>query len=274
MGSLWQSGSDLLLGVLNFFYGISHSYGVAIILLTILVRVLLYPLSHKQLVSMKKMQQIQPRLKTLQEKYKDDKQKLNQEVMKLYREYGVNPAAGCLPLLVQLPILILLFKVIMNYDFGEEFFLGISLKHSLLSLMSQALGVVTAKAGVMTVISGIVSNPAGLLNFGLYGGTLILWLLIGFVTWFQQKITTTGAASEQMAFMGWFMPLFMMFICLSLPGGVLLYWGVSSLIGVVQQVWVQRRTSVEISQKPVLYKDKPRLAEKSKAESEEVSKDV
>jgi len=112
--------------VLNFFYGISHSYGVAIILLTLLVRVLLYPLSHKQLVSMKKMQQIQPRLKTLQEKYKDDKQKLNQEVMKLYREYGVNPAAGCLPLLVQLPILILLFKVIMNYDFGEEFFLGIS----------------------------------------------------------------------------------------------------------------------------------------------------
>ena len=68
MGSLWQLGIDLMLGVLNFFYEISNSYGIAIILLTILIRILLYPLSHKQLVSMKKMQQIQPRLKTLQEK--------------------------------------------------------------------------------------------------------------------------------------------------------------------------------------------------------------
>lgn len=265
MGSLWQLGTDLMLGVLNFFYEISNSYGIAIILLTILIRILLYPLSHKQLVSMKKMQQIQPRLKTLQEKYKDDRQKLNQEVMKLYKEYGVNPAAGCLSLLVQLPILILLFRVIMNYDFGEEFFVGVSLKHSLLALMSQALGASeTARAGITTVLGAVASNPAGLLNFGIYGGTLLLWLGVGFVTWFQQKMTTSSAASEQMAFMGWFMPLFMMFICLSLPGGVLLYWGVSSLIGVVQQAWVQRRASVEGAKKPVLYKEKPRSAEKPK----------
>jgi YidC/Oxa1 family membrane protein insertase len=264
LGSLWQLGTDLLLGVLNFFYSISHSYGVAIILLTILIRVLLYPLSHKQLVSMKKMQQIQPRIITLQEKYKDDKQKLNQEIMKLYREYGVNPAAGCLPLLVQLPILILLFRVIMNYDFGGEFFLGISLEHSLLALLGQALGSTAPKVGITTVINAISSNPAGLLNFSVYGGTLILWLGIGFVMWFQQRITAGAAATEQAAFMGWFMPLFMMFICLNLPGGVMLYWGVSSLIGVVQQVWVQRKTSDEATKKPALYKEKPRSAEKSK----------
>jgi YidC/Oxa1 family membrane protein insertase len=82
--------------------------------------------------------------------------------------------------------------------------------------------------------------------------------------WFQQRITAGAAATEQAAFMGWFMPLFMMFICLNLPGGVMLYWGVSSLIGVVQQVWVQRKTSDEATKKPALYKEKPRSAEKSK----------
>ena len=120
-----------MLGVLNFFYEISNSYGIAIILLTILIRILLYPLSHKQLVSMKKMQQIQPSSEDLAGEVQGRQAEVKPGGDEALQEYGVNPAAGCLPLLVQLPILILLFKVIMNYDFGEEFFVGVSLKHSL-----------------------------------------------------------------------------------------------------------------------------------------------
>ncbi|MBN1333807.1 MAG: membrane protein insertase YidC, partial [Synergistales bacterium] len=98
----------MLVVVLEYFYNFTGSYGIAIILLTLIVRILLHPLSHKQMVGMQKMQKLQPRIKTLQEKYKDDKETLNREIMSLYKENKVNPAAGCLPLLVQLPILILL----------------------------------------------------------------------------------------------------------------------------------------------------------------------
>ena len=78
---------------------------------------------------------------------------------------------------------------------------------------------------------------------------------IGFLTWYQQQLTASG--NPQMAMMNWFMPLFLTFICLSLPGGVLLYWGVSSLLGVVQQLRMSRKTAAEMRQKPALFKDKP-----------------
>ncbi|HCD72433.1 MAG TPA: preprotein translocase YidC, partial [Thermovirga lienii] len=99
MSAIWKAAGDFLILIINGLYSLTHSYGLAIIILTLLVRVLLYPLSHKQMVSMQKMQKLQPRLKVLQEKYKDDKETLNKEIMRLYKENNVNPAAGCLPLL-------------------------------------------------------------------------------------------------------------------------------------------------------------------------------
>ena len=107
LGAIWSGASGLLLNILQFFYGLTNSFGLSIVLLTIAVRVVLYPLNQKQMTSMQQMQKIQPRLKVLQEKYANDKEKLNQETMRLYKENKVNPAAGCLPLVVQLPILIL-----------------------------------------------------------------------------------------------------------------------------------------------------------------------
>lgn len=255
MGSLWKAGGDLMLAVLNFFYGLTHSYGFSIILLTLAIRLLLHPLNHKQMVSMQRMQKIQPRLKTLQEKYGNDKEKLNQETMRLYKENKVNPAAGCLPLLVQLPILILLFRALMNFDFGSIPFFGVDLMGSVLSTMGTALGVTAEKVGITNILSGIAANPAGLANFSVYGGNLILMVIIGFLTWFQQQLS--AGSNPQMAFMNWFMPVFLAFICLSLPGGVLLYWGVSSAVGVFQQWWIKKKTQVEMDEKPILYKNKP-----------------
>ncbi|GAB6280206.1 MAG: YidC/Oxa1 family membrane protein insertase [Thermovirga sp.] len=256
MSALWKAAGDFLLYVLNSLYSFTHSYGIAIIVLTILIRILLHPLSHKQLVSMQKMQKLQPRMKILQEKYADDKDTLNKEIMKLYKENKVNPAAGCLPLLVQLPILILLFRVLMNLDLGGASFLGISLEGSVLSTLGYAVGVTGSTPGIKVVLSGIMANPAGLVHISAYAANLILLLGVGFLTWFQQKLSGS-AANPQMQFMSWFMPVFLTFICLSLPGGVLLYWGVSSLIGVVQQWHVKRKTEVEMQEKPVLLKDKP-----------------
>ncbi len=259
MGAIWNGASDLLLMILEFFYGLTNSFGMAIVLLTIAVRIALYPLNQKQMVSMQQMQKIQPRLKVLQEKYANDKEKLNQETMRLYKENKVNPAAGCLPLLVQLPILILLFNVLRTYDFAGTSFLGIILGSSTTAGLAQAVGVAadpTGNYGLMSVLTGIMQNPSGLSNAGLYMGNLILLISISFLTWAQQKLSSAGA-NPQMAMMNTIMPFFMAFICLSMPGGVMLYWGLSSLIGVAQQYFVMKKTKEELQVKPVLHKNKP-----------------
>lgn len=231
---------------------------MAIILLTILVRIALYPLNQKQMVSMQHMQKIQPMLKVIQEKYGNDREKMNQETMRLYKEYKVNPAAGCLPLLVQLPILILLFNVLRTYDFADTSFMGILLGSSTTAGLAQALGVSALKGGeysVLAVLTALVSNPAGLSHVGLYLGNLVLLISISVLTWAQQKLS--GGSNPQMAMMNTIMPFFMAFICLSMPGGVMLYWGLSSLMGVVQQYFIMKKTSVQLAVKPTLHKNKP-----------------
>ena len=268
MRGLWDAGGALLLAVLDFFQQITGSYGLAIILLTITVRLLLYPLSKKQMVSMARMQKIQPRLKVLQEKYANDKEKLNQEMMKLYKENNVNPLAGCFPLLLQLPIMILLFQVLMRYEVSNNSFIGVPLEKTLLASLAQALSVMPKDAtpvGFFTVLNGMVANPAGLANVHLYLTTLILILTICFLTWFQQKIS--GATNNpQMAQMNVIMPFFMGFICMSLPGGVLLYWCVSSLIGIAQQWLVMDKAKIEAAVKPTLHKNKPVAGQKNQPE--------
>ncbi len=258
LGAIWSGASELLLTILEFFYGLTNSFGLAIVLLTIAVRIVLYPLNQKQMTSMQQMQKIQPRLKVLQEKYANDKEKLNQETMRLYKENKVNPAAGCLPLLVQLPILILLFNVLRTYDFAGGSFMGIILGSSTTAGLAQAVGVAadpTGNYGVLSVLTGILKNPAGLSNAGLYIGNLILLIGISFLTWAQQKLSS--GTNPQMAMMNTIMPFFMAFICLSMPGGVMLYWGLSSLMGVVQQYFVMSKTKQELQVKPALHKNKP-----------------
>lgn len=271
LGSIWSGASNFLLAVLEFFYGLTNSYGLAIVLLTILVRIALYPLNQKQMQSMQQMQKIQPRLKVLQEKYAADKQKLNEEMMRLYKENNVNPASGCLPLLVQLPILILLFNVLRTYNFTGASFLGITLGTSTIAGLGQAVGVAADAAGnvgLMAVLSAAAKNPAGLAAAGLYLPNLLLLVAISFLTWAQQKVSGAGN-NPQMATMNTIMPFFMAFICLSVPGGVMLYWGLSSLIGVVQQYWVIVKTRDELKVKPVLHKNKPVPAGASVQEDDE-----
>ncbi|MGH2691843.1 MAG: YidC/Oxa1 family membrane protein insertase, partial [Actinomycetota bacterium] len=112
MGEIWNGLLSGLGSLLSFFYNVIPSYGVAIILLTISVRIILLPLTIKQTKSMQEMQRIQPMVKELQRKHKGNKQKLNQELMALYKEHQVNPLGGCLPLLLQLPVFFALYQVL------------------------------------------------------------------------------------------------------------------------------------------------------------------
>lgn len=259
MGAIWSGAGNMLLTIIEFFYSVTNSYGLAIVLLTILVRIALYPLNQKQLTSMQHMQKIQPRLKVIQEKYADDKEKMTEETMRLYRENKVNPAAGCLPLLVQLPILILLFNVLRTYNFAaDSTFLGVLLGGSTTAGLAQAVGVTATPNGtysLLAVLMGVMKNPLGLVHISLYLPNLILLVSISFLTWAQQKLS--GGDNPQMATMNTIMPFFMGFICLSMPGGVMIYWGLSSLIGVIQQYFVSSKTKKELAVKPNLHKNKP-----------------
>lgn len=253
-----------MMWLLTTLYNATSSWGLAIILLTILVRIAMHPLTQKQMVSMQKMQKLQPRMKVLQEKYKDDKETLNKETMALYKENKVNPAAGCLPILIQLPIFILLYNVLSRHGFANATFLTVQLDGSVLTTIAHAINLVDAagqaipkeQLGFVMVALSAASNPSLLFaHLGAWLPNTLLLLIIAFLTWYQQRLSSTG--NPQMAMMNWFMPLFLTFICLSLPGGVLLYWGVSSLMGVVHQIHVMRRTSREMQEKPVLLQEKP-----------------
>ena len=256
---------DGLLWLLTWFYDITNSWGLAIVGVTILTRIIMHPLTQKQMHSMRKMQELQPRMKVIQEKYADDKDMQSKKIMELYKENKVNPASGCLPLLVQLPIFILLFTVLTRHGFEGATFLSIRLYGSCLSTVADAIRLVDPvtgvrlaeeELGVLVVVFSALSNPLLLFaNVGLWLPNTILLLVVGFLTWYQQRIASVG--NPQMAMMNWLMPIFMTFICLGFPGGVVLYWGVSSLLGVVAQMFVMRKTTEEMQKKPVLLKEKP-----------------
>lgn len=145
--------------VLNFIYGFVSNYGLAIILLTLFIKIILLPLSLKQQKSMTKMQRIQPKLKEIQEKYKDDKDKSAQETMKLYKEYGVSPMGGCLPLLIQFPILIAFYSVIRE---PVEYMLGYSADK--IASMLKAVGIKNSSGAQI-----LLAKKEGLINFDFLG---------------------------------------------------------------------------------------------------------
>lgn len=185
--------------ILVWFIGVSKDYGVAIILLTLLLRVVILPLTIYQTKSMKRMQEVQPRMKEIQEKYKEQPELLNQKMMELYKSEGVNPFSGCLPMLVQMPFLYAMFAVLQNFkppgDVGYDI-LGF----------------------------GNLGNPHQIFLVGL---TVVSMLA-------QSYLSGQGTDPNQKMMM-YMMPLFFGWISWNMHGGVVLYWVVSTIFGIVQQ---------------------------------------
>ena len=206
--------SGIIKNLLTIFYDLTvsvgvPSYGLAIILLTILIKMLLYPLTVKQVKSMKAMQEIQPKMKALQEKYKDNKEKLSKEMAELYKSSGVNPLAGCLPLIVQMPVLIAIFFAIKEYNYiGDTGFLWLN---------SLTFVDPTQAAGL--------TNPSD--------PYYILPLLSAVTTYIQQN-----------KMMMVFMPIFIGYITITFPAGLGIYWVVGNLVQIAQQWWMYRKPAV------------------------------
>ncbi len=182
------------------------SYGWAIILLTIIVKMALYPLTVKQVKSMKAMQELSPKMKKIQEKYKDNPQVMQQKIGALYKDAGVNPLAGCLPLLIQMPILMGMYYSLYNFSYP------------------------TPESAYFLWMTSM-SDPDPL---------YILPVLSALTTFLQQKMTTTDSNNPQMKMMMFIMPLFIGWISINFPSGLVLYWVTMNVVQIIQQWWMYR----------------------------------
>ncbi|MDD3284888.1 MAG: YidC/Oxa1 family membrane protein insertase [Patescibacteria group bacterium] len=223
-----------LFNLLVFIYNLIPDIGAAIFIITVIIKLLLWPLSHKSLKSQKALQEIQPKMEELKEKYKDNKEKLGQEMMLLYRAEKVNPFSSCLPLLLQFPFIIAVFQVFRNGLTSDNF----------------------------DLLYPFVSNPGsinpimlGFLN--LSEPQIFLGVLAGVAQFFQSRLLIakskksesdnvvkikkepgmTDIMNKQMMY---FMPILTIFISASLPGGLALYWFLITLLGVLDQYLVNR----------------------------------
>ena len=220
---MWRWLCYPLVWVLNFFNNLIPNYGIAIILLTILVRLLFWPLTHKSTVGMKKMQELQPKMKEIQAKFKDNPQRLQQETWALYREAKVNPMSSCLPMLIQIPVFIALFNVLRS---------AVELRY----------------APFLWI--GDLSEPEGLFaSWFPFGGLNILPILMAVSTGLQSAFTPSTGDKSQQKMMMIFMPLMMLFMFYSFPSALSLYWFLSNLFSIVQMWIIRRQTAAKTAAK-------------------------
>ena len=215
---IFQVLVDFMRTLLTYCYNLTEalgfpSYGIAIIIMTIGIKAILAPLTAKQVKSMKGMQKLQPKMKEIQNKYKNDPQRAQQEIAKMYKELGVNPLSGCLPLLVQMLFLIAIFYALQGYPYDPAY-------ESFLWLPS--LG----EADHLYILP-------------------VLSALSTFVMSKQTAQDATGAGAGQQKIMQIFMPLFIGYISLNFPSGLVIYWVVSNIFQMIQQFFIYRNDNKE-----------------------------
>ncbi|MBD3380203.1 MAG: membrane protein insertase YidC [Candidatus Omnitrophica bacterium] len=218
--------SKILLSVLSFFYGWTGNWGIAIILLTLTINLLLFPLTKKSFLSMQQMKKLQPHMQQLKEKHKDNPQKLNKEMMELYKKYNVNPLGGCLPLLLQMPIFISLYQGLMR---------SVNLKG----------------ANFLWITDLAKPDAVGIpFSLPLIGDSVnILPILMVGAMFLQQKLSqgATAAVSNEQAgqqkMMMVIFPLFFGFLFYKMPSGLVLYWLTNTVLMVTEQTLIAKKHS-------------------------------
>ena len=225
-------GVPILL-LMNWVYGHVGNYGIAIILLTVLSKVLFYPLTVKSMRSMKAMQTLQPQINALRNKYRSDPQRLQRETMELYRQHKVNPMGGCLPMVAQVPIFYALYLALsVSVELQNATFLCVGTLPSWVPLLG--------------------GKDLWICDLANYDPTYVLPILMGVTMFIQQKMTPVAGDPRQ-AKMMLIMPFIFTFMFLNLPSGLVLYWTVSNILQILQQWYMERpkaragRTAREIS---------------------------
>ncbi len=206
-----------LVSLLRLLYGVTGNYGIAIILLTVLVKLVFFPLSNKSFKSMSAMKKLQPQMERLREQYKEDRQKLNQEMMELYKRYEVNPLGGCIPMIVQLPVFIGLYQgLLYAIELRQAPFFG------WIADLSQP-----DRLGALAI--PFVDPPGIPVLTLLMGGSMVIQ---------QMMMPTTGDPIQQKMML--LMPVIFTVMFINFPAGLVLYWLINNVLSVAQQHWYTR----------------------------------
>jgi YidC/Oxa1 family membrane protein insertase len=204
------------------------NFGLAIIVLVLIVRAIMYPVFDKQFRSMASMRAIQPKLKELQERHKDDRPRLQQEMMDLYKREKINPAAGCLPMFLQIPVFYALYKVLT---------VSVEMRHQPFYGWIKDLSAPDPLTPV-NLFGLLPFDPPGLLHLG------VLPILLGFTMWLQFRLNPTPPDPVQKQVFG-IMPWVLMFVMAPFAAGLQLYWVISNILGIAQQKYLYRKYDTE-----------------------------
>ena len=228
-------------------YALTGNFGIAIMLLTVVVRALMFPIAQKQFASMAQMRAVQPKMKALQERYKEDKPKLQQEMAKLYKDEKVNPLAGCLPIFLQIPIFFALYKVLL---------IAIEMRHKPFALWIKDLSA-QDPATILNLFGYLDFTPPSFLAIG------VLAVLLGVTMWLQFKLNPAAMDPiQQQVFM--IMPWMLMFVMAPFAAGLLLYWITSNILTLGQQKYLYSKHPQLKAAAQKDADDKARAAEREK----------
>ncbi|KJC57400.1 insertase [Bradyrhizobium sp. LTSPM299] len=220
---------------LDWFYHLFGNFGVSILLVTVIVKLLFFPLANKSYASMAKMKSVQPQLAALKERYPDDRVKQQQEMMEIYKKEKINPIAGCLPVALQIPVFFSLYKVL---------FITIEMRHAPFFGWVKDLSA-PDPTNLFTLFGLFHYDPTQLPIFGHYLALGIWPIIMGITMWFQMKLNPTPPDPTQQMIFTW-MPLIFTFMLAGFPAGLVIYWAWNNTLSVLQQSFIMRRNGVKV----------------------------
>ena len=215
--------------VLDYFYRLLGNFGLAILLLTVIIKVLFFPLANKSYAAMSRLKQLQPKMVQLRERYKDDRTRQNEAMMKLYKDEKVNPAAGCFPMLIQIPVFFALYKVL---------FVSIEMRHAPFYGWIQDLSA-PDPTSLFTLFGLITWTPPEFLQIGIWP------IIMGATMYLQQKLNPAPADPMQ-AKIFMFLPFIFTFMLAQFPAGLVIYWAWNNILSISQQYVIMKRMGVKI----------------------------
>jgi YidC/Oxa1 family membrane protein insertase len=219
-----------LFQALDFFFRLFGNFGVSILIVTVLVKLVFFPLANKSYASMSKMKKLQPEMKRIQERYADDRMKQQQAMMELYKKEKVNPMAGCLPILIQIPVFFALYKVI---------FVSIEMRHAPFFGWIQDLAAPDPTT-LFNLFGLLPWSPPTFLMIGIWP------ILMGITMWVQMKLNPSAPDPVQQQIFTW-MPVFFTYLLAAFPAGLVIYWTWNNLLSILQQWVIMRRQGVEVN---------------------------
>jgi YidC/Oxa1 family membrane protein insertase len=220
---------------LDWFYHLIGNFGVAILLVTVLVKILFFPLANKSYASMAKMKSVQPQLAALKERYPDDKVKQQQEMMEIYKKEKINPIAGCLPVALQIPVFFSLYKVL---------FVTIEMRHAPFYGWIKDLSA-PDPTNLFNLFGLLHFDPTTVPLFGHYLALGVWPIIMGITMWFQMKLNPTPPDPTQKMIFDW-MPLIFTFMLAGFPAGLVIYWAWNNTLSVMQQSFIMRKNGVKV----------------------------